>query len=355
MTFSLLLIEDVDRDRLTDLLRELGGGDFEVDALPPPPDLGLEAVIAVGADLFLVDYELDTRQPDDTFAPYRGMTFAARLRETRPAYPIALLTSSDLPAWTAVQRTARVGATFDDILYKDTGLEADPAATHAKLISLARGYQTLRNSVQRSVSSLLELLETDEVGRENALGALPPEDGWKEFEAAHWIRSVLLRYPGVVYDEAHAATALGISLDSFKLAEVQAMLQPAAYQGPFSEEQQRWWRHTLFDIANRLCATTERGPGSRQGFRLAASEELDRELEPSADAETGITPADTVCYVLQIPVRIETSLPYQPDARPAVMEKARISFKAIRERNDVDEMYVEAASRDRVEEIRATG
>ena len=205
------------------------------------------------------------------------------------------------------------------------------------------------------MSSLLDLLQTDQVGREGALGALPPRDDWKEFEAARWFRSVLLRYPGVVYDEIHAATALGISLNSFKLAEVQAMVQPAAYQGPFSEEQQRWWRHTLFDIANRLCATTERGLGLREGFRLAASEELGRELEPSADAETGISPADTVCYVLQIPVRIETSLPYQPDARPAVMEECRVSFKAIRESNEVEEIYIDEVSRDRLREIRAVG
>ena len=353
MTFKIVLVEDVDRTRLSRLLREAGGGDFEVDALPPPPDLNLDALFAVGGDLFLVDYELDTSQSDGSVAPYRGMTFAARLREAQPAYPIVLLTTSDLPSWTAAQRTARVGATFDDILYKDTGLEADPATSHARLISLARGYQTLRNSTGRSVSSLLELLRTDEVGRENTLGALPPGYDWKEFEAAHWIRSVLLRYPGVVYDEAHAATALGISSDSFKQAAVQDMLQPAAYQGPFSEEHQRWWRHTLFDIASRMCAATERG--LREGFRLAASEELEIELNPSADAETRIAPADTVCYLLQIPVRIETSLPYQPDARPAVMEKARISFKAIRERNDVEEMYVDAASRDRLEEIRAAG
>ena len=340
---------------LTDRIREVGGGDFEADALPPPADLDLDALFAVGADLFLVDYELDTRQLDGSIAPYRGMTLAARVREVKPEYPITLLTRSDLPIWTAAQRTARVGATFDDILYKDTELDADPVTTRARLISLTRGYQTLRNSTGRSVSALLELLRTDQVGRENTMEALPPGDSWKEFEAAHWIRSVLLRYPGVVYDEAHAATALGISLDSFKVEAVQDMLQPAAYEGPFSEEQQRWWRHTLFDIANRLRATTESALGLREGFRLAVSEELGMELDPSADAETGIAPSDTVCHLLRVPVRIETSLPYQPDARPAVMEKARISFKAIRESNDVEEMYVDAASRDRVEEIRAAG
>ena len=355
MTFKLVLVEDVDRDHLTDLLLKLGGGDFEVDALPPPANLDLDALFAVDGDLFLVDYELDTLQSDGSIAPYLGMTFAARLREARAAYPIALLTSSDLPAWTAAQRIARVGATFDDILYKDTGLDADPVTTHAKLISLARGYQMLRNCTGRSMSSLLELLRTDPAGQENTLGALPPGDDWKEFEAAHWIRSVLLRYPGVIYDDSHAATALGISLGSFKQTAVQEMLRPAAYGGPFCEEQQRWWRHTLFDIANRLLATTGCRLGLREGFRLVASEELGIALDQSVDAETGNAPADTVCYLLHIPVRIETSLPYQPDARPAMMEKARISFKAIRERNDIEEMYIDAASRYRVAEIRAAG
>ena len=355
MTFTLVLIEDEERDQLTDLLVEIGGGDFEVEALSPPPDLILDEVFDVDGDLFLVDYVLDTVQPDCSVAPYLGMTFAARLREERPAYPIALLTSSNLPAWTAARRTARVGGTFDDILYKDTGLKADPAATHDKLISLAGGYLTLRNSADRSVSSLLKLLKTDKDGRENALGALPPSDGWKEFEAAHWIRSVLLRFPGVVYNEAHAATALGISLEGFKEPAVQELLRPAEYQGPFSEEQPRWWRHTLFDIANRLRATTERSLGLREGFRLAAADELGIELGPSVDEESDTAPADTVCYLLQIPVRIETSLPYQPDARPAVMEQARISFRAIRERNDVEEMYVDAISRARLEEIRMAG
>ena len=352
MTFKLVLIDDADRDSLSERLRNLGDG-FEVDPLPPPPDLDLAPVLAVDGDLFLVDYELDTRQSDGSIAPYRGMTFAARVREAQPAYPIVLLTTSNLPSWTAARRTVRVGATFDDILYKDTNLEANPTIAYARLFSLAGGYQKLRNSSSRTVSTLLDLLQTDEVGKENALGALPPGDDWEEFEAAHWIRSVLLHYPGVVYDEAHAATALGISVDSFKQVAIQDLLQSAMYQGPFAEEQQRWWRHKLFDIGNRLCATAGRSDGLREGFRLAAREELGIELDPSADAETGIVPADTVCYLLRIPVRIETSLPYQPDARPAVMERARISFKAIRESNEVEEMYVDAASWNRLQEIRS--
>lgn len=75
------------------------------------------------------------------------------------------------------------------------------------------------------------------------------------------------------------------------------------------------------------------------------------QLEPSRDEETGTTPADTVCYVLGIPIRIENSLPYRPDDRPAIMDEARISFRAIRESNCFDERYLDPADRLLVGEI----
>jgi hypothetical protein len=354
MSFKVALVEDADRTYLPRLIEEIGDGDFEVVALPPPPDLDLAELLSADADLFLVDYELDTQQPDGSVAPYLGMTFASRLREVRPAYPIVLLTRSDLPSWTAAQRTARTSGSFDDIVYKDTGLEIDPDATHSTLASLARGYQTLRESNGRTVDALLDLLETNEGGREAAREALPPSDGWRESEAAHWIRSVLTHFPGVLYDEAHAATALGIAVESFKHELVQHRLRSAEYQGPFCEEQQRWWRHSLFDIANRLCADTEQASAVREGFRLAVFEALGLELTPSADDETGASPADTICYLLGVPVRVETSLPYKPDARPPIMEEARVSFRAIRESNDVDETYIDSANRALLDEIRSS-
>ena len=357
MTLKVVLVDDDDGDRkkLSSRIQDFSDDTFEVIALPPPPDLDLTEILSTDADLFLVDYELDTQQGSGSVAPYRGMTFAARLREVRPAYPIVLLTRSDLPAWTAAQRTARAGSTFDDIVYKDTGLGADPLTTHAKLVSLAHGYQRLRESSERSLPELLGLLETDEAGREKAEEALPPPSGWKEFEAAHWIRFVLLRYPGLLYNTAHAATAVGISLDDFKQEQVLDLLRDAEYRGPFCEEGQHWWRHQIFDIAYRLSGSSDSELDLREGFRLAAIDILGYDLAASTDVETGAAPADTVCYLLEIPVRIETSLPYQPDSRPPVMESARISFKAIRESNDVEEMYVDAASRARIDDIRSWG
>ena len=353
MTFRLVLIEDDDRRALARRIENLGDTTFTVQPLAPPTDLNdMEFVLGSNPDLVLIDYELDSAQPDSSIANYRGTTLAARVREESPEVPIVLLTRSNLGTWLEAQRTVEAGSIFDEVLYKEEDLRHRPDASHSKLVSLARGYKALGETEDRTSADLLEMLQTDEEGSQAASEAQPPSDDWAVFEAANWVRFVLLRYPGVLYDGAHAATALGVSTKHFLNDDMQQLLKSAEYRGPFCEEYQRWWRHSLFDEANRLSSQIDETVGFREGFRLAASEALGVELEPARDVETGISPADTVCYLLGVPVRIETSLPYQPDTRPPTMDPARISFKAIRERNDVQEVYIDAASRPRIEDIR---
>ena len=299
MVLRIVLIEDEDRVHLPAKIEALG--DLDVETFPPPSNLDLSEVLQSDADLFLIDYELDTLQADGSIANYRGMTLAARLREKTPEYPIVLLTRPEISAWSFAQRTVRAGSTFDSILYKVQDIEDCPSTTLSRLKSLAHGYTILRDCKERSVNSLLDLLATDEIGRENALRATPPENEWAAVEAANWIRLVLLGYPGVLYDSRHAATALGISSDSFKEPSVLRLLGDAEYHGPFASEKSRWWRHSLFDVAFQVCGGTERGHGLRERFRVAGSEILGFQLEPSQDGQTGIVPADTVCHVLGIP------------------------------------------------------
>ena len=353
MTFKLVLIEDDDRRALARRIENLGGATFTVQPLAPPTNLNdMECVLGSSPDLVLIDYELDSVQPDSSIANYRGTTLAARVREESPELPIVLLTRSNLGTWLEAQRTVEAGPIFDDVLYKEEDLRHRPGASHGKLVSLARGYRALSESKERTSADLLEMLRTNQEGSQAASEAQPPSEHWAVFEAANWIRSILLRYPGVLYDDAHAATALGVSKGDFLNDAMQDLLKGAEYRGPFCEEYQRWWRHSLFDEANRLSSHIDETVGFREGFRLAASERLGFELESASDVETGNSPADTVCYLLGVPVRIETSLPYQPDARPPIMDPARVSFKAIRERNDVQEVYIDAASRTRIEDIR---
>ena len=355
MALRITLIEDQDGESLSKALGEVGGGELKVTPQLPPEDISLKDVLTEEADLYLVDYELDTRQANDVIVSYRGTTLAARLREIKSDYPIVLLTRSDLSMWESNQRIVETGRTFDEVLYKDKDLVEDPIRALTLLLSIAQGYEILRNSEHRTVSALLGLLETDRAGRELALESRPPSDGWKVVEASYWIRSILLRFPGVTYDAVHAATALGMTVFSFNEPRVQELFDAAQYRGPFCDASRRWWRHRLFDIANEFVGDRRDTLGLYQGLRAAASEEFALELEAARDVETDLEPADTVCYFLNIPIRLETSLPYRPDERPPVMDEARVSFKAIRERNDVEANYFDEVHRNIMVEIQQQG
>ena len=342
----IVLFEDKDGERLKCAIERFGGDDFEVTTFFPPTDLALAAAFDVKADLFLVDYELDTVQPDESIANYRGTTLAARLRERKPEFPIVLLTSKDLPAWTMDRRVVEASNIFDDIVYKDQEFRHDTPSVKAKLLSLAINYRELRLCEDRSVPALLDLLKSDDEGKEQALLSNAPDSDWKAVEAARWVRSTLLGYPGVVYDCKHAAVALGISLESFNTPEIREIFQPAEYRGLFYDTEERWWRHNLFEVAIEYSASYGTEAEFRDSFRTAVRSKLGFVIEPAIDEETGKWPADTVCYLSEIPIRIESSLPYRPDTRPRVMDEARISFRAIRESNDVDDNHLDAMHRD---------
>lgn len=356
MTGVLVVFDDQEGDSLRSKLEQLSADRYEIIPIAPPSDLrNLKTRLQADAEspeLFLVDYELDTRQADGSIAGYRGTTLAAFLRESYPEIPIVLLTRSTLPVWTSERRTVEAGRAFDATLYKDTDLQGDPETARAMLLSLVSGFRMLRKARDRTRSGLLDLLQTDERGRQEAERTLPPGDGWSAVEAAAWLRGVLLCYPGVLYDAAHTSVALGISAASFGDPAVHDLVGGAEYRGVFSEEGRRWWRHGLFEIADRLGSTAAKGTGSRDAFRLAASARLGYVLQRSRDGETDL-PADTLCYILGIPTRIESSLPYNPDLRPPVMDRARVSFQAIRESNDVNETYLDRSSRFLLEEIRS--
>lgn len=353
MALQIVLIEDKDGDRLKAAIEKLGDGEFEVSAFLPPVNLDLKKAFEIDADVYLVDYELDQVQPDESIASYRGATLATRIKEQKPDSPIVLMTSLDLPAWTMDKRVVETSNIFDDVIYKDRDLWDDPAGVKGKLLSLGLGYRDLRLCRDRSISALLELLKTDDEGREQSLQTNPPHAEWTAVEAAKWIRSILLRYPGVIYDAKHSAVALGISQESFNSPEIREIFEPAKYRGPFNTTQELWWRHSLFELASRFSSTEGIESGFLEGFRRAAESEFCFQIERSVDEQTGEGPADTVCYLLDIPIRIETSLPYHPDSRPNVMDEARISFRAVLESNDVDENHLDPFHRDVMMRIRS--
>lgn len=356
MTYRLLLYEDQDIVSLKTKFADLGHSTFELEACPPPIDLNsLEDTYDhsdENVDLFLVDYELDTEQVGQGIANYRGTTLATRLREMLPDIPIVLLTRSELPSWTAHKRVVKEGNTFDEILYKDSDLADRPDVTASKLLSLASGFRKLREVTGRTIVDLFDLLHVDEGGHQILMQSLPPGDNWEAVETARWVRGILFGYPGILYDSDFAAVALGVSTETFLQTDIQELLQPAKYQGIFSKEVDRWWKHRLYALAYGQGLERIGDNGLRDKFNQLAREQCGVDVKPAIDEETGLV-ADTVCFVERIPTRIESSLPYYPDTRPKPMDYARVSFKAIRESNYVDEIFLTEAGRDLLPEIRA--
>jgi hypothetical protein len=162
---------------------------------------------------------------------------------------------------------------------------------------------------------------------------------WTAPEIARWINTVLFRYPGLLYDSLHAATALGISEDSFLHNKVQNAFQSAIYSGVFDSLAQRWWRDRLFKIGFAIVRSAQMEPILAESFAGAFRKIHKTVLTPSKCVVTGKEHADAVCYILRKPVLREKSLEYFPDDRPKIMEPARVSFKAIRESPDVKEEW----------------
>ena len=77
-----------------------------------------------------------------------------------------------------------------------------------------------------------------------------------------------MKYPGLLYDEIHAATYLGISIDSFRRTDVQEFLNPARYSGVFSQEEALWWKTKLTDLATVDMVEDEAFLPLRKGFPL---------------------------------------------------------------------------------------
>lgn len=332
--------------------RRLERGDhLDVRFFLPPAELNLDALTQPLPDLFLVDYELIQEQVRGVHANYQGGTLATAIRERMPEYPIVLLTRKGLLTWERNKRIMEVTQTFDDVVYK-SDIDEDPARVIQQLMSIATGFQILREQEKKDWKALLAVLEaTEDEG--TLLGeAAPPPSDWQVLEGARWIRKVVLAYPGILYDPLHAATLLGIERTVFLDEPVQRLVEDAKYSGIFAPPKGRWWRMRLIAAAEEFMREQGIEGAINHAFAKAFQERHMRELVPAKCIDSGETPADWVCYILNEPVKMEHSLVYHPDTRPAVMDDARVSFKAIRESNEVHDELFDADSARLLQEIR---
>jgi hypothetical protein len=349
---AVLYFEDDEGDRTT-YARRLTDDGFRVTALAPPPDLALGIVQEQPWDLFLLDYELMGAQPGGEHANYKGGTLAVALREHLSDHPIVLFTRPGLVSPAERRRLLTALGVFDELVYKGE-VDENPEAARRRLTALADGFARLRNSERTWTAAVALAGATAEEGASLQEAAPPILGGlWRVGDLASWLRHVLIEYPGILYDALYSSAALGITREAFERSEVQEFFAGARYNGAFRDVADRWWRGRLLKQALTIIGEEGIEGPVHQTFGPAFERATGVAVEPAPCIHCGETPADSVCLVLEQPVKTAHSLAYYPDPRPAAMDVARVSFRAIRESNDVDEELIDPNARHLLIQIRS--
>lgn len=305
-------------------------------------------------DLLLVDYDLSMPDENGKVSGISGVTLTTELRQKFPDMPIVLFTRKSV---FKVQEYAGIKETLssiDEILYKQDVFKRESSKLD-DLSQLAIGFKKLRSLKGGEWSDLLKIMGAPH-GDSDILSLcdppVVPKQGWAVAAMAAWVRNVVLRYPGVLYDAVHAATFLGISEKAFLSEALHHMFTSAEYSGIFRPTDGRWWKSKLQTVAISIMRKMERELPLRVGFPAAWERVKKVPIERAKCVFSGESPAEWVCYILKQPVMIKYSLSYRPDGRPVAMDEPRVSYEAIRTSNEFDERLVDPLGRDMISEIR---
>ena len=124
-----------------------------------------------------------------------------------------------------------------------------------QLFAIAQDFRRLCFPGKQAVrQALIDVLSPPEMDRSVLMGILPGEfegayvHGTSPHRIARWVLTVLMKYPGFLYDSLETATFLGLSESAFT-GKVMAKFKSARYQGPFATETRPlWWASALTDV-----------------------------------------------------------------------------------------------------------
>lgn len=327
-------------------------GTLRVSVQNPPELDKVDQWKSEDPQIFLVDYDLSTRSVDSAQPTYRGTTLSTEIRERFVDYPIVIVTQGITDD--VQKRLKTANPIFDEVVLKSEINEISKVmGVIGDFVDLAKGYEVLRNTSERSRKSLeriLEVVNEDDLSEIHESGIPLVNGDWQVESMARWIRHVFLEYPGVVMDERRAAAYLGLDLVTFRIDEIRTMFERAEYRGLFHASKPRWWRSGLVSIATEITMQNGVDEVFYCGLAKALKAQLkstvpdvNDQIKPSRCIWDGSPYSNMLCYILNEPVQVSNSFRYFPDGRPAIMEAARISFRAIWDRNfDVD--FLEAGA-----------
>ncbi|MFH1671840.1 MAG: hypothetical protein ABIF87_00195 [Pseudomonadota bacterium] len=305
-------------------------------------------------ELLMVDYDLSVPDKNGDVIGFSGITLTTELRQKFPEVPITLFTRKSV---FKIQNYAQISETLssiDEIIYKQDIFKIDSPIIE-KLYQLSIGFRLIRTHKNRGWNELLRLIGAPKSETEVLELADPPivhRKSWGGVAVAKWVRNVLLRYPGILYDPVHAATFVGVSEKDFLSEPIQEFFISAKYSEIFMPPEGRWWKSKLQSKAYSIMNKKERELPLRMAFPRAWERVKKTTIEKAKCVFSKEAPAEWVCYILRQPVMIKYSLSYKPDTRPTFLDEARVSYEAVRTSNDFDDKLVDPLGRELISEIR---
>lgn len=335
-TYRVLYVDDEDDRRTRRTAERVRQSDrLKCERVDPPKieERELRAFFDRDTDLYLVDQDLSGLRG------YLGSGLAGHIRTERSDRPIVLISRSSVS-----HDRLRSADTFEELHVADEFIKKGHlngkglSRVHALLEGLAAGYARLRQAPPGKID-LRTVIGADEDEFDAVREASPPISRGERtpFAVARWVRSTLLEYPGLVLPPLHAAVMLGLAPEAFAQEEVRARFAGAEYDGVFAPPDGRWWKGRLLRVATQICREAEESGSIRDALRRALAADGAPPLPAARCVWDGSEGADAVCAVLRAPVKVAHSLRYYPDARPSVMDPARVSFRAIRTSDDFDD------------------
>jgi len=297
-------------------------------------------------ELVLIDYDYSQRR-----LKYTGKSVAGIIDDRFPDIPRILVTRKEI---VREKPNISVDVPFDTLIYKGE-FTTDSKNKVKLMISLIKNFKKMSDiSISnRKWNSFLDLIDANSDEIWSIQDCSPPvvhgndnniyDAQWNPHTLTKWILGTMFKYPGLVYDSLYASAFLGISEESF--IEISEFINAARYDGIYSDLGNYWWKDRLRFLAIDLILDSDLIPDISRSFSKAFLENQGGKLKPSICCTSQEIHADKVCHILRAPVMTRYSFVYKPDIRPKGMDKARVSFKAIRTSDKLRMGYLEEGDR----------
>lgn len=311
----------------------------------------IKEVKAKRPQLILLDFKLEKPNSSGDVIEISGAPLSTAFKEIFPDVPVVFFTKLGL--FGEKENSQKIYSNVDATIIKNS-IYTDSEAVFDFLYKLAEGFENLRTNSDEWIG-ILKAINSPEGDYDILKLSRPPSlslNSWSISGTADWIINTLIKYPGILYSSIHSATLLGISENEFKSEPMKIFFSKAKYSGIFEPLEGRWWKSQLQELAESIMNEDEKSLLIRKGFPLAWERINETKIERSKCIYSGELPAEWVCYILKEPMMIKYSLSYRPDSRPSVMDEARISFKAIKTTNEVNDEFFDPLELEIYNEIR---